>query len=251
MMKLYGVPLSQPFRSVAWTLLQHHVNFEIVLTVPGMKNKIGTKNEIFLSKTRGRTNTVPVLEDGNVSISESPAILSYLYERHGWDSMYGSPGSAHKAVVDSYMHWHHRNTRNIAKLQLSKLRPDLKYVTTDKDIEDVNQVLQSLEEGWLKDDGYIAGSELSIADMLAYEEFSQVTMTGLLPQLHEYPKVTAWVDRMAQVPYHDEVHTSLTTLGSLAEPNDTPLGKRLGAATKSAMDVFKELQASFPPDSKL
>ena len=251
MLKLYGVPLSQPFRSVAWTLLQHQVRFEIVLTVPGMTSKIGSLNESFVAKSRGLTSTVPLLEDGTLCISESPAILSYLCDRYGFDSWYGSPGSPRKATIDSYMHWHHSGTRKLAKLQVSRIRPDLGYTETEGDVEAVNRVLQSLEQGWLQDDAYIAGADLSIADMLAYEEFAQVYMTGLLPQLDEYPRIAAWIDRMTQLPYHAEAHTALTTLGNLKEPNDSPMPKRLGAATKASMKVIQELQDSFPVASKI
>jgi len=251
MLKLYGVPLSQPFRSVAWTLLQHQVRFEIVLTVPGVKSKFGSLHESFTSKSRGLASTVPLLEDGEVCISESPAILSYICERYGFDSWYGSPGSERKAIVDSYMHWHHGGTRKLAKLQVPSIRPDLNYTVTEKDVEEITQVLQSLENGWLQDDAYIAGSDLSIADMLAYEEFTQVYMTGLLPQLEEYPRASAWVNRMTQLPYHAEAHHALTILGNLKEPNETSMPKRLGNATKSAMKVLKEVQDSFPAASKL
>lgn len=251
MLKVYGVPLSQPFRSVAWTLLQHHVRFEVVLTVPGMKNKMGTLNESFMARSRGLSGTVPLFEDGQVCISESPAILSYVCERYGFDPWYGRPGSARKATIDSYMHWHHVGTRKLAKLQVSKVRPDLKYTETEKDIEEINDVLRSIENGWLREDAYIAGTDLSIADMLAYEEFAQVHMTGLLPQLDEYPRIAAWIHRMTQLPYHAEAHHSLTSLGNLKEPNDTPMPKRLGAATKSAMQVLQEVQETFPQVSKL
>ena len=42
-LKLYGVPLSQPFRSVAWALLQKKVPFEVKLAVPAMKSKVGAQ----------------------------------------------------------------------------------------------------------------------------------------------------------------------------------------------------------------
>ena len=216
-----------------------------------MKNKMGTLNESFMAKTRGLSSTIPVLEDGNLCISESPAILSYLCERNGFEAWYGNPGSARKATIDSYMHWHHGGTRKLAKLQVSKIRPDLKYTETAKDIEEINDVLRSIENGWLREDSYIAGHDLSIADMLAYEEFAQVYMTGLLPQLDEYPRIAAWINRMTQLPYHAEAHHALTVLGNLNEPNDTTMPKRLGAATKSAMKVLQEVQETFPVGSKL
>ena len=41
-LKLYGVPLSQPFRSVAWALLKKREPFTVKMVVPGMKVSEGT-----------------------------------------------------------------------------------------------------------------------------------------------------------------------------------------------------------------
>jgi glutathione S-transferase len=143
------------------------------------------------------------------------------------------------------MHWHHSGARRLAVLQVAAIRPDLKYTPTEKDMDQVHQVLESLEQGWLCHDPFLAGTAVSIADMLAYEEFAQVYMTGLFPQVAEYAKIAAWMQRMTELPFHDEVHQALAELGSLAEPNETPLNKRLSAATKSALAVFKKAQDDF------
>jgi len=247
-LKLYGVPLSQPFRSVAWTLLLRKVPFEIELTVPGATSRIGSLNESFLSKTKGRNGTVPLLEDGSLAISESPAILMYLCEKNSWIDLYASPATPQKTLIDSYMHWHHTGTRSLAALQRPFLRPELKLQVTDEDREKAMKVLESLNNGWLQgDDDFIATSEEpTIADLLCYEEVAQCVMTGTLEQgLGEFPNVSAWVNRMSELPYHDEVHTSLKVLGSLVEPSETSMPKRLGAATKEGVAALKEAQKSF------
>lgn len=245
--KLYGVPLSQPFRAVAWSLLQHHVVFDVQLCVPGATSKIGSLHESFLAKSK--TGTVPLLElttHGGVmmTIGESPVILSHLCETLGWNPLlHGPPGSARKVQIDSYLHWHHVGTRQIAKLAAEHLRPDLKLVI---DRPQILQQLTKLNDAWLMDD-YIAGTDLSIADFLAYEEVAQLYMTGLLDDLPEYPKVHAWVQRMEQLPYHKEAHAALTTLGNLVEPNEMSMAKRLGAATKAGMEAYKLVQMNYAP----
>lgn len=250
-LKLYGVPLSQPFRSVAWTLLLRNVPFDIQLTVPGASSRIGSLNDSFLSKTKGRTGTVPLLEiDDESCISESPAILMYLCEKNNWSDLYGAPATPRKALIDSYMHWHHTGTRSLAALIRPYVRPELKLQVTDEDHERARKALESLNNGWLQgDDDFIAtADEPTIADLLAYEEVAQVKMTGTLlgeNGLKEYPNVSAWVNRMKQLPYHDEVHTAVTVLGNLVEPNDTPMPKRLGAATKAGVAALKEAQEPF------
>ena len=255
-LKLYGVPLSQPFRSVAWTLLLQKVPFDIQLTVPGATSRIGSLHESFLSKTKGRIGTVPLLEiDESFSISESPAILMYLCETNGkGDSLYGAPGTPRKALIDSYMHWHHTGTRSLAALLRPHLRPELNLQVSDADYEKATNVLKSLNNAWLQGtDGFIATpDEPTIADLLAFEEVVQVERTGTLgdgvASLDEYPNVSAWVDRMKQLPHYDAVHTSLNVLGNLVEPNEMTMPKRLAAATKAGVAALKEAQEPFRQD---
>ena len=246
-LKLYGVPLSQPFRSVAWSLLLRKVPFDIQLTVPGATSKIGSLNETFLDKTKGRTGKVPLLEDESLAISESPAILIYLCEKNDWKDLYGLPATPRKALIDSYMHWHHTGTRSLAALQKPYLRPELQIQVTDEDREKALKVLESLNNGWLQgDDGFIAtADEPTIADLLAYEEIAQGQMTGTLEGLDEFRNLSAWVSRMSQLPYHDEVHTPLKVLGNLVGPSETPMPKRLGAATKEGIAALKKAQESY------
>lgn len=189
---------------------------------------------------------MPLLEDGSFFLSESPAILSYICERYGPSPWYGPPGSERKATIDSYLHSHHTGTRQLARLIQPHIRPDLNIpVNPEKEAERIKKVLGSLEDGWLRDDPYIAGQDLSIADILAYEEMAQVYMTGLLPQWEDYSRVAAWIRRMQQIPLHDESHVSLTTLGNLREENDTPMDRRLALATKMALKAYKEAQQSY------
>lgn len=108
MLRLYGVPLSQPFRSVAWAMLMKECPFEVVVTVPFMADKpLGSKHESYTSKTKARSDRVPMIQDGSFYLVESPAILAYLCESRGWMDLYGPPGSQRKSLIDSYMHWHH------------------------------------------------------------------------------------------------------------------------------------------------
>jgi len=248
--KLYGVPLSQPFRAVAWSLVQHHMPFEIQLCVPGATSKIGSLHESFLQKSK--TGTIPLVEvvDGGsnstmITIGESPVILSHLCEtQEQWRHAYGLPGSSRKAQIDSYMHWHHTGTRQLAQLSAIYLRPDMNLTISDNDRNGILKQLGILNDAWLVDD-FIAGDQLSIADLLAYEEVAQLYMTGLLPELKDYLNVQAWVQRMEKLPYHEEAHQALTSLGNLALPNEVSMPKRLGAATKVGMEAYKKVQASY------
>jgi glutathione S-transferase len=244
-LKLFGVPLSQPFRSCAWTLLNLQVPFQIEMAVPGMTSKIGTKNENFQNLTPHRSTQIPLLIDDNTSLvlSESPAIMTYICERYGSDhQLLATPGSNRKALIDSYMHWHHDNTRFLARLFQTKIRPDLKSSLSDDDEKRIQVILQNIDSGWLRSSTYIGNSDApSIADILAYGELSSVTMTNLL-DVEIYANICSWMDRMTQLPYHDEAHIALTELGDLTIDIEIPLAKRLGPATKAGLQAFADAQ---------
>ena len=270
--KLYGVPLSQPFRSVAWALLQNQVRFEVQLTVPGASSKIGSHHANYTAKSRMKTTKIPLLEDTRTgfSVAESPAILSFLCERYGWETtLYGMPGSPKKATIDSYMHWHHTGTRALSAYMFPYLREVQKDATYfEKERARTLQTLQTLEEGWFatltsragdaEDDLFLAGGDHhSIADMLAYEEVVQLTELGLLQEdmlSQDFPKVSAWMGRMKQLPYHEEAHRALVTLGDVtvaSTEDDSPMSRRLGAATKAGLKALAEAQSDFPANETI
>ena len=250
MVKLHGVPLSQPFRSVAWACLQKRLRFEVQLVVPGMSDKRGSRGEPYLKLNP--LGTVPTLEDGSVVIAESAAMLSYLANKHSWTDLYPLDPVA-RARVDSFMHWHHSGTRQIAGgFAVPYLRPDLAAAAGEAGLAKAKETalksLQQLENTWLASDPFVAASHPTLADLLAYEEVAQVAPTFFnILGLEEYPRIEAWLERMAALPFHEEAHAALASLGDLTVAHDTPLMKRMGAATKAGLASLAAAQ----PASKL
>ena len=56
--------------------------------------------------------------------------------------------------------------------------------------------------------------------------------------------MAAWLERMATLPYHEEAHVALKVMGDLAAPNELPMMKRLGAATKAGMEAIAAANAA-------
>ena len=264
-LRLYGVPLSQPVRSVAWTLLQLELPFTVELTVPGATSQRGTRHEHYTSKTPLRAAHVPLLEynddksqeEALVRITESPAILSHICERQPpQHTLYPAPGTADKAQVDSYLHWHHGNTRCFTKPFAAVIRNDLNATVTAQDKARVHSVLQTLDTGWLGSSSFVGGlTQPTIADILAYGEVVQLVKTNLLLPWEDsdYPRLQTWMQHMAELPYHDEAHVALTVLGDLTRNDDDddaeeirqPLEKRLAAATKAGLQAWQEAQSKY------
>lgn len=245
--KLYGAPLSQPFRSVAWLMLLKHCPFEIVLTVPTEKDQPrSSRHESYTSKTKAKYDKIPMLQDAEFCLVQSPAMLSFLCESRGWTDLYGTPGSPRKATIDSYMHWHHLGTRTLATLAAPFVLPG-KFQSRESDQTRAQRVLLELERGWLnpsEEEPFIAGNELSIADLLCYEDIVQNTMTDLV-SLDDFPAIRGWTQRMQELPYHDEAHAAVKTLGSLVTPNETPMEQRIKAATKAGLVALQSAQSDF------
>ena len=142
------------------------------MAVPGSTRKGGTGSPEFLAVNP--TGNVPFLEDGDVHISEGPAILAHLCQQNGWSDLYPfSEAGPLKAKVDEYCHWHHSNTRLLAPAYFAPLaRPDM--VLEAAQLESLRlkgtRALELLESAWLAHAPFIGGSDrLTIADLIAYE----------------------------------------------------------------------------------
>jgi len=59
---------------------------------------------------------------------------------------------------------------------------------------------------------------VSICDLSAYVEIGQLQprFTNTYDFL-ELPNVSAWLERMQQLPFHDEVHVCLTEMGDISQ----------------------------------
>lgn len=53
------------------------------------------------------------------------------------------------------------------------------------------------------------GNELSIADLVAYQELVQVEGVKEMLDLDNYPNIVRWMKDMKRVPFHDEVHAGV------------------------------------------
>ncbi|KAH8400717.1 hypothetical protein KR009_000530 [Drosophila setifemur] len=203
-LKLYGLEPSPPFRAVKLTLAALGVPYEFVFVdTPGQENL----SEEFLKKNP--QHTVPVLEDNGHIIWDSHAICAYLVSKFGKsDSLYPKD-LLQRARVDQRLHFEtgvvfanglRSITRPLFAAKLTKF-PKERY-------EAIIEIYDFLET-FLKDNDYVAGSQLTIADfslistISSLEAFVKVDPT-------KYTKVTAWIKRLEQLPYYEEANAKGT-----------------------------------------
>ncbi|MGI9323183.1 MAG: glutathione S-transferase family protein, partial [Pseudomonadales bacterium] len=246
---LYGVPFSQPVRAVMWLLLMKKIPFEMVLINPGSKGDNGSRHPDFLAKSPG--GTIPCIEDPNTgfTLSEAHAIMSYLCRRNGWIDVYPED-ERHRAKVDWYLHFHHRNVRDASVgLVAPRIRKDLDIpeLVQESAKRTLTAALTALDTGPLANNSFIAGDEVTLADLAAYVEIGQ-----LQPQftnvydLTPFPNVCRWLQDMTQVEGHDVVHTVLAELGDISTaPPDMETIKN---ANKRALQALNEAQAALQAD---
>jgi glutathione S-transferase len=216
---LYGVPFSQPVRAVMWLMLYEHTPFEMVLINPGSKGENGSRHPSFLAKNPG--GTIPTIEEPDTGfvLAEAHAIMAYLCNAHGWDDVYPTDPRA-RAKVDWYLNYHHRNVRDASVgLVAPKIRKDLNIpeAAQRSALRTLTNALHVLDGGWLEDSRFLAGPDLTIADLAAYVEIGQLQpgFTNVY-DFEPFPNVRRWMDDMRQVREHDTVHVVLAELGDIS-----------------------------------
>jgi glutathione S-transferase len=157
---------------------------------------------------------VPVLKDGDFSLFEGAAILTYLADKFEWTDLYPKDLQT-RSKVNEFLHWHHTGTRRLA---LEVVRPQflLKFnehspndlVLIEHKEEVVKKEIGRLETFFRHGNTYIAQTDRpTLADFVAYCEIDQLEVLGC--DFSEYQGISAWIVRMKTIPFHDEVRTKM------------------------------------------
>jgi glutathione S-transferase len=262
---IHGTPLSQPTRAVVWTCLIKGLSFELRPGSPESPDAFWRGLQDLNPKVQ-----MPVIQDGDFVLYEMPAILCYLADKHGWNDLYPQRLET-RALINQYLHFHHTTTRLATfKLQGPHVTvamgwPDhvgdqsLDPLMVDTIVavqrsgnplsvgrEAVNRQFPIIENGYFfGDSDYLCGTPgPTIADVACYEELAQLRWAGLFAFVG-YPKLAAWLDRMAELPGHDAAHTYNLVLGNIASEPNTP--ERLMAASQAGIAALVETGARVVP----
>ncbi|XP_071619403.1 glutathione S-transferase theta-4 [Heliangelus exortis] len=198
-LELYLDLVSQPCRAVYIFARSNNIPFEF--------KKVELMKEQHRTEEFQKVNSlmkVPALKDGSFTLSESIAILLYLARKFKTPDHWYPSDLEKRARVDEYLSWQHINIRGKAsKLFVSKalvpvltgqpLSPEkLEGIT-----EELNIVLKQFEEVFLQDKLFIAGSEISLADLVALVDLMQPVSAGY-NLFEERPKLAQWRRRVEE-----------------------------------------------------
>ena len=246
LIKLFGVPFSQPVRAVMWLLLHKRLPFEMVLINPGSKGDSGSRNPGYLAKNPG--GTIPMIEEPDTGfvLAEAHPIMCYLSNVHGWGDVYPTD-HRHRARVDWYLHYHHRTVREASVgLVAPKIRKDLDIPATRQMAARaiLTRALEALETGWLANSRYLAGDTLTLADFAAYVEIGQLQpdFTNVY-DFTPFANVRRWLGEMKRVDGHDTAHVVLAEIGDVSV--SAPSMETIREANKNALRALKAELAAF------
>ncbi|XP_055511929.1 glutathione S-transferase theta-3-like [Leucoraja erinacea] len=195
-LQLYLDLNSQPCRSVYIFAKKNNIAFEFkaVSLAEGQQYSEEFEKVNLLKR-------VPALKDGDFTLAESVAILKYLAGKYKTPDHWYPANLQQRARVDEYLAWQHTAIRfHGSKLYMFKgLLPLLtgQPIPTDKVDEAVSDLQASIclfEDKFLKDK-FIAGHEVSLADLVAIVELMQPLGVGFDP-FKDRPKLSSWRDRV-------------------------------------------------------
>lgn len=221
-LKVYYDLMSQPSRAVVLFLKANNIPFT--------PKPVALRKGEHLGEEYGETNPfhlVPAIDDNGFKITESVAILKYLADKHQVPDHWYPKDLKKRAQVDSYMAWQHLNLRMfgamVFRTKVIIPRETGEPMDTKKLAEfevQLETCLDKIENILLCKRPFLAGDEISVADLLGICELMQAYAVG-----HDVfwgrPKLDVWVKRVQArlQPHFDQAHIHLLKLRERFPPS--------------------------------
>ncbi|XP_049646733.1 glutathione S-transferase theta-2B-like [Suncus etruscus] len=195
-LELYLDLLSQPSRAVYIFAKKNGIPFEL-RPVDLLKGQ-------HLSKDFTQINSLqklPTLKDGDFVLSESVAILIYLSSKYKTEDHWYPPELHIRARIHQYLGWHGDLVRGTfgVPLWVKVIGPISGHQVPEEKVERnkelMDKTLHKMEEYFLGNKPFLAGQEMTIADLMALEELMQPLALGY-DLLAGHKKLAAWRNRV-------------------------------------------------------
>ncbi|KAH8365516.1 hypothetical protein KR093_001634 [Drosophila rubida] len=194
---LYGMDISPPVHACLLTLRALELEFEYIEVnlVAGEQ-----KTEEFLQKNP--QHTIPLLEDDGTFIWDSHAICSYLVDKFGQSDDLYPKDLVKRAHVQQRLYF----DASVLFMPLKNICGPFFYEkVTEVPQEKINNIRDGYKhlETFLGDNPYVTGDTLTIADFCCAATVSSLpAFLEIDPEI--YPKITAWLARLSELPYYQE-----------------------------------------------
>lgn len=194
-MKLYHCPQTRSIR-IYWLLEELGVPYELVrldFTPASLKDP-----EYLKVNPLGK---IPTIQDGDLTMFESGAILEYILEKYGKGRLAPAPGAPARGPFLQWVHFAEATAMpplaDIAQHSLFKPESERLPAVVADARNKLAAVLDVLEKA-LAGKQYLLGAEFSAADIMMGYSLLLTKWFGLLSDT--YPNVVAYLQRLEQRP---------------------------------------------------
>jgi glutathione S-transferase len=187
--KLHFAPLTRSIR-IRWLLEELGVEYELITST---YNRDGSRG--FAQDTP--SGNYPYLEDGDIALSESGAIVQYVLERYGNGRLEPPIGSHDRAAYLFWLHFAEGTAANSINttVWLTVYRQDAdRHQEIIGAVRDSANIVFGKAEVVLSDQPFIAGNTFTAADIMMGYTLGTAKWLNMLTTAH--PKTLDYVDRL-------------------------------------------------------
>nr|AAD54938.1 glutathione s-transferase 6B [Musca domestica] len=197
---LYGIDPSPPVRACLLTLKALNLPFEYKVVNLFAKEHL---SEEYLKKNP--QHTVPTLEEDGHLIWDSHPIMAYLVSKYGKDDSLYPKDLLKRAVVDQRMYFEagvlfQGGLRNITAPLFFRNQTQIPQHQIDSIVESYGFL-----ESFLKNNKYMAGDHLTIADFSIVTSVTSLVAFAEIDQ-SKFPKLSAWLKSLQSLPFYEEAN---------------------------------------------
>ncbi|XP_037030138.1 glutathione S-transferase theta-1-like [Bradysia coprophila] len=210
--------MSQPARALYMFLKLNQIPYE------GVRIDIA-KGQHLTDEYRNinRFQKIPCIVDGDFRLAESIAIYRYLSSVYKVDDQWYPKDAKKRARVDEYLEWQHMNTRmSLSKYVWSTwlLRSMTGKTVSEAKINEARKQMEAtldlFTKLWLNDSQFIAGDEITLADLVAATEIEQLGPTNY-NAFEGRPQLKKWIELVKSKtnPHYDDAHKMIYKVAAL------------------------------------
>lgn len=149
-------------------------------------------------------HTIPTLDDNGVIIYDSHAICGYLVGKYAADDKLYPKDLAKRSNVDARLHF---DSGHLFARGRMLYEPILYHGSTDCSVEKIEYIQKcwDIMEEFLKEEPYLCGSELTIADLCCITSVTTIDDVVTIDE-KKYPKLLNWITRVSELSYYKEIN---------------------------------------------
>lgn len=147
-----------------------------------------------------------MLEDGENIVWDSHAICCYIIGKFAKNDTLYPKDLYTRARIDQRLHFDSGILFPIIKKCAVRILRQQCYDIQPESVQAANDAYEMME-AFLAEDTYMVGNSMTLADLAIVTSITQlVTLFAMLDDT-KYPKIRAWLNRMAELPYFYELNT--------------------------------------------